>query len=65
MVNSAAPQQRRAWKRFTERYDIVFNYEDGEFYDIFEWSMLINELRMDDDPKVRRFGAEAAEALGW
>lgn len=36
MVNSAVRQRSRAWKRFTERYDIVFNYEDGEFYDIFE-----------------------------
>lgn len=41
------------WERFSEKYEMMFNYETGEFYDIGEMAYKLAVAEQYGDPELR------------
>lgn len=46
------------WESFSKKYNMFFNYETGEFYDIREMAHTIIQMEDSDDPEVRARAAD-------
>ena len=59
-IIDASPQ---AWKGFEDKYNMMFNYKTGDFFDIAEMAHTLVVAEASDDPKIRAEAAKINEML--
>lgn len=53
----------QAWDSFSNKYDMVFDYKRGKFYDIAEMAYTLVMAERSSDPKIRARAAKVEELL--
>lgn len=53
----------KAWENFSNKYDMVFDYKRGKFYDIAEMAHTLVVAEASEDPKIRAQAAKINELL--
>lgn len=53
----------QAWENFSNKYDMVFDYKNGKFYDIAEMAYTLVMAERSNDPKIRAQAAKIDKML--